>query len=138
MIDTNDTIDHGGENAEERAAIVAAVDGELRLLDPDVRVSAEAPRLFDPEFVEVGASGRRWTYEEMLAALPTLHGTGADSPRIEASGMRGVLLAPHLVHLTYETEIAGRRARRSSIWRKGGGDTGWRLYYHQGTPVSGV
>ncbi len=49
--------------------------------------------------------------------------------------MRGVLLAPDLVHLTYESVIAGRRARRSSLWRKGEGDTGWRLYYHQGTPV---
>ncbi|MGW5422197.1 nuclear transport factor 2 family protein [Streptomyces sp. NPDC003943] len=131
-------MDHGRENAETRAAIAAAVDGELRLLDADVRASADAPRLFDPEFIEVGASGRRWTYEEMVAALPTLHRTGADSHRIEASGMRGVLLAPGLVHLTYETEIDGRRARRSSIWRQGEGDAGWRLYYHQGTPVSGA
>ncbi|MFF0753173.1 DUF4440 domain-containing protein [Streptomyces sp. NPDC004267] len=126
-----------GANAEERAAIAAAVEGELRLLDAEVRASADAPRLFDPEFVEIGASGRRWTYEEMVEALPTLDGSGADSPRIEASGMRGVLLAPDLVHLTYETEIAGRRARRSSIWRRGAGDAGWRMYYHQGTPVSG-
>ncbi|MFF0431420.1 DUF4440 domain-containing protein [Streptomyces sp. NPDC004327] len=126
-----------GVSAEERAAIAAAVEGELRLLDAEVRASADAPRLLDPEFVEIGASGRRWTYEEMVEALPTLDGSGADSPRIEASGMRGVLLAPDLVHLTYETEIAGRRARRSSIWRRGAGDAGWRMYYHQGTPVSG-
>lgn len=70
----------------------------------------------------------------MVAALPTLHG-GAESPHIEASGMRGVLLAPDLVHLTYEGVIAGRRARPSSLWRRGEGDTGWRLYYHRGTPV---
>ncbi|MEU9581629.1 nuclear transport factor 2 family protein [Streptomyces chilikensis] len=127
MVDT-------AENSEERAAIAAAVDGELRLHDPVVRVSAVGVGLFDPEFVEIGASGRRWTYEEMVAALPTLHG-GADSPRIEVFGMRGVLLAPGLVHLTYESVIAGRRARRSSLWRKGGGEAGWRLYYHQGTPV---
>ncbi|MEU1180736.1 DUF4440 domain-containing protein [Streptomyces sp. NPDC005820] len=124
MIDTD-------ENLEEQAAIAAAKDGELRLHDP---ASAVGARLFDPEFVEVGASGRRWTYEEMVAALPTLHG-GAESPRIEVSGMRGVLLAPDLVHLTYESVIGGRRARRSSLWRKGEGDTGWRLYYHQGTLV---
>lgn len=132
MIDTSQST---GGTAEERAAIAAAVDGELRLHDPAVRASAEGVRLFDPEFVEIGASGRRWTYEEMVAALPTLHGTGADSRPIEASRMRGVLLAPDLVHLTYETVIDGRRARRSSLWRKGGGDAGWRLYYHQGTPV---
>ncbi|MFF6776662.1 DUF4440 domain-containing protein [Streptomyces sp. NPDC012637] len=127
MIDTTDS-------PEARAAIAAATDGERRLHDPAVRNSDDGVRLFDPEFVEVGASGRRWTYDEMVAALPTLHG-GADGPRIEVSGMRGVLLAPDLVHLTYESVIAGRRARRSSLWRKGPGGTGWRLYYHQGTPV---
>ncbi|MFF4560654.1 DUF4440 domain-containing protein [Streptomyces sp. NPDC001435] len=127
MIDTDG-------NPEEQVAIAAAKDGELRLHDPAVRASVVGVRLFDPEFVEVGASGRHWTYGEMVAALPTLHG-GADSQRIEVSGMRGVLLASDLVHLTYESVIGGRRARRSSLWRKGEDDTGWRLYYHQGTPV---
>ncbi|MFI8966029.1 DUF4440 domain-containing protein [Streptomyces sp. NPDC053493] len=119
----------------EQAAIAAAIDGELRLLDPAVRLSAtEARRLFDPAFTEVGASGRRWTYEEMLAALPELEGSAEDGPRIKPSRMRGELLAPGLVHLTYETVVEGRRARRSSIWRQVD-DAAWRLYYHQGTPV---
>ncbi|MGW7309919.1 DUF4440 domain-containing protein, partial [Streptomyces sp. NPDC054835] len=44
----------------EQEAIAAALAGELRLMDPAARVSAaEARRLLDPEFVEVGASGRR-------------------------------------------------------------------------------
>lgn len=121
----------------EKDAIAAALAGELRLLDPAARVSAaEARRLLDPEFVEVGASGRRWTYEEMLAALPGLDGGTEDGPRFEPSGLRGVLLAPGLVHVTYETLIDGRRARRSSLWRKGEGEAGWRMYYHQGTPVA--
>ncbi|MFF5970175.1 DUF4440 domain-containing protein [Streptomyces sp. NPDC012769] len=123
-------------DSRENAAIAAAIDGELRLLDPAVRADpSEARRLHDPEFTEVGASGRRWTYDEMLAALPELDGSAADGPRFEASAMRGVLLAPGLVHLTFETLYEGRRARRSSIWRKGEGEAGWRLYYHQGTPV---
>ncbi|MFB7861107.1 DUF4440 domain-containing protein [Streptomyces sp. NPDC056069] len=129
-------------NAGEHDAIAAAMDGELRLMDPAVRVSAaEARDLLDPEFVEVGASGRRWTYEEMLAALPGMDGGAEDGPRYEPSGMRGVLLAPGLVHLTYETVIDGRRARRSSIWRAAGAGNEpgagarWRLYHHQATPV---
>ncbi|MCX4710794.1 nuclear transport factor 2 family protein [Streptomyces griseus] len=114
----------------------AAIDGELRLLDPAVRLSRSlAATLLDPEFVEVGASGRRWTYEEMVAALPDLEGGGADGPRFEPSGMTGVVLAPGLVHLTYETVVGGERARRSSLWRRRAGETAWRLYYHQGTPV---
>lgn len=113
----------------------AAIAGELSLLDPAVRSSAEAVRLFDPEFVEVGASGRHYTYEEMVAGLRTDPGSSADGPRYEPSAITGVLLAPGLVHLTYETCFDGHRARRSSLWRKQGEETGWRMYYHQGTPV---
>ncbi|MFE5616914.1 DUF4440 domain-containing protein [Streptomyces sp. NPDC056470] len=106
-------------------------------MDPEVRTSrAEARQLLDPEFVEVGASGRRWSYEEMLAELPAMTGNSAQGPRYEPSGMTGVVLAPGVVHLTYETEVEGRRARRSSLWRRSSdAGAGWRMYYHQATPV---
>lgn len=110
--------------------------GELRLMDPGVRTSRElAAQLLDPEFVEVGASGRRWSYEQMLAELPDMAGNSENGPRYEPSDMTGVVLAPGLVHLTYETVIGGRRARCSSLWRKRGEETGWQMYYHQATPV---
>ncbi|WP_439900787.1 DUF4440 domain-containing protein [Streptomyces somaliensis] len=61
--------------------VAAAVAGELRLLEPAVRTSREeAARLLDPEFTEVGASGRRWTREEMLAELPAMEGGGGGRP----------------------------------------------------------
>ena len=83
--------------AEEAASVSAAIEGELRLMDPAVRSSrAEVMRLLDPEFTEVGASGRRYMYE---------------------------------------TRFDGRRALRSSLWRKHDDRTGWRMYYHQGTPI---
>ncbi|MFF8592395.1 DUF4440 domain-containing protein [Streptomyces sp. NPDC015220] len=113
-----------------------AIAGELRLMDPGVRASRSlARRLLDPEFVEVGASGRRWTYDEMLAAMPEMDGATDSGPRYEPSRFTGVLLAPGLVHLTYETTLEGNRARRSSLWRKQGASTTWRMYYHQATPV---
>ncbi|MCQ9178896.1 nuclear transport factor 2 family protein [Streptomyces sp. IBSBF 2953] len=113
-----------------------AIAGELALLDPAVRASrARFGRLLDPEFVEVGSSGRRYTYEDMLAWLPDHPGGSPDGPRREPSSIEAVVLAPGLVHLTYETDFDGRRARRSSLWRKRGEETGWRMYYHQGTPV---
>ncbi|MFJ9886074.1 DUF4440 domain-containing protein [Streptomyces sp. NPDC091287] len=122
--------------SQEHEDVSAAIDGELRLMDPAVRLSRSiAETLLDPEFVEIGASGRRWTYEEMLIALPDLDGGGADSPRYEPSGMTGVVLGPGLVHLTYETVIGGDRARRSSLWRRRAGEASWRMYYHQATPV---
>ncbi|MET8644319.1 DUF4440 domain-containing protein [Streptomyces sp. NPDC004675] len=112
-----------------------AIAGELLLMDPDVRASRErAGRLLDPEFVEVGGSGRR-TYESMLTELAGLAGSAEDGPRYEPSEISGVLLAPGLVHLTFETMLGERRTRHSSIWRKGEGAAGWRMYYHQATRV---
>lgn len=105
-------------------------------MDPGVRSSRTLARqLLDPEFTEVGASGRRWTYDEMLAALPGMDGAVGSGPRYEPSAFTGVLLAPGLVHLTYETELDGNRARRSSLWRRQGANEPWRMYYHQATPV---
>ncbi|MFJ9621130.1 DUF4440 domain-containing protein [Streptomyces sp. NPDC101181] len=124
--------------SQENTDVNAAINAELRLLEPAVRSSrSSAQQLLDPEFTEIGASGRRWTYEEMLDALPGLDGGDGDRPRVEASGMTGTVLAPGVVHLTYETLAGGRRTRRSSLWRKRTGEPGatWRLYYHQGTPV---
>ncbi|MFE9926226.1 DUF4440 domain-containing protein [Streptomyces sp. NPDC005774] len=119
-------------NGDVREAITA----ELRLMDPAVRAShLLAAALLDPEFVEVGASGRRYTHAEMAAELPDHPGGSVDGPVYEPSEISGVLLAPGLVHLTYETRFDGRRARRSSLWRKRDEGTGWRMYYHQGTPV---
>ncbi|MEU0673530.1 DUF4440 domain-containing protein [Streptomyces sp. NPDC006172] len=113
-----------------------AIRGELSLLDPAVRSSrVRYQRLFDPEFVEVGTSGRRYTYDEMMAELPDHAGSTAEGPRYDPSAITGVVLAPGLVHLTFETIFDGRRSRRSSIWRKQDEATGWRMYYHQGTPV---
>ncbi|MFI7498492.1 DUF4440 domain-containing protein [Streptomyces sp. NPDC049687] len=113
-----------------------AIAGELALTDPAVRASRDAfERLLDPEFVEVGTSGRRYTYEEMLVWLPEHAGGSRGGPRLEPSAITGVLLAPGLVHLTYETDFEGRRARRGSLWRKQNEETGWRMYYHQATPV---
>jgi hypothetical protein len=113
-----------------------AIAGELQLMDPRVRASRQrAGELLDPEFVEVGGSGRRLTYEAMLAELPDHPGSSTDGPRYEPSEISGVLLAPGLAHLTYEALLGERRTRHSSIWRKQDQGTGWRMYYHQATRV---
>ncbi len=113
-----------------------AIAGELQLMDPHVRASRHrAAQLLDPEFVEVGGSGRRWTYEAMLAELPDHPGSSADGLRYEPSEISGVLLAPGLVHLTFETTLGERRTRHSSIWRLRDRATGWRMYYHHATRV---
>ncbi len=113
-----------------------AIEGELALMDPAVRSSrSEAVRLLDPEYVEVGDSGRHYTYEHMLAWLPEHAGSVTDGPRYRPSAITGIVLAPGLVQLRYETDFDGRRARRTSLWRKRDEETGWRMFYHQGTLV---
>lgn len=122
------------ESAVAEQAVQAAIDRELRLLDPEVRASpARVLELLDPEFVEFGASGRRWDVESVLEVT----GGGSVSPDspVKVSQMAGVLLAPGVVHLTYFADNQGRRAWRSSVWRLTA--AGWRMYFHQGTSAAG-
>ena len=109
------------------------VEAELSLLRPDVRSSAQAVEaLLDPDFVEVGASGRRWDRPSMVAALGSSEIT--DPEPIQATEVAGVQLADDLVHVTYVSRrTGGTPVRRSSLWRRTDGT--WRLYYHQGTPA---
>ncbi|MFJ4714490.1 DUF4440 domain-containing protein [Streptomyces sp. NPDC088785] len=126
---------HAPEAVPQHPDVTEAIVRERRLHDPSVRRSGpRVEALLDPDFVEVGASGRRWTYAEMVAALPTLHGSGEHSTPITAALFEGAVLAPGIVHLTYETRIEDRRARRSSIWRRDAAGE-LRLYHHQATPV---
>ncbi|MEF9907336.1 nuclear transport factor 2 family protein [Streptomyces sp. P9-A2] len=109
----------------------AAIEAELKLLDPEVRRSPRrVGALLHPEFVEVGASGRVWDRDAITALLVGEHASG--DPTGTVSRMKAVQLAPDTVHLTYDTDHNGRRAHRSSLWRRTGGD--WLLYFHQGTP----
>ncbi|MEU2618036.1 DUF4440 domain-containing protein [Streptomyces sp. NPDC007157] len=122
--------------SDESAQVEAAIAGELRLMDPEVRASRElAGELLDPEFVEVGASGHRYTYEQALGGLPDRTGASKGGPRYEPSGMTGVVLAPGLVQLTFEARLGDRRTRHSSLWRRRDGESGWRMYYHHATVV---
>ncbi|PCG86260.1 DUF4440 domain-containing protein [Streptomyces sp. WZ.A104] len=119
--------------SEPSPAVAAAIEGELRLLDPAVRACAGLlAELLHPEFQEIGSSGRLWNRETIIASL-----TAEDAPLpgpLTASRMRGAQLCPDLVHLTFDTESKGLRSHRSSLWRLA--PEGWRLYFHQATPFS--
>ncbi|MFJ4572516.1 DUF4440 domain-containing protein [Streptomyces sp. NPDC088846] len=119
--------------SEPSPAVAAAVEGELRLLDPVVRASAELlSQVLHPEYREIDSSGRVWDRDTMIASL-----TGDDAPHpgpLTASRMRGDQLDDQLVHLTYDTEAKGNLAHRSSLWRLTGTD--WLLYFHQATPFA--
>ncbi|MFT4198201.1 MAG: DUF4440 domain-containing protein [Pseudoxanthomonas sp.] len=106
---------------------------ERRLLDPVVRTSAAALQaLLAPSFVEFGASGRRFDRTELLSLLP-----GEEDFVCSAGEFEAVMLAPDLVQLRYVSTLQCggtlRRARRSSLWQRD--TTGWRMLFHQGTPI---
>ncbi|MGI5429426.1 DUF4440 domain-containing protein [Streptomyces sp. CA-179760] len=118
---------------EHTPDVRAAIEGELALLTPEVRRSPElAGALLHPDFHEFGASGRHWDRAAVIASLA--ENTDLGSPPVVTSRMRGVQLAPDLVHLTFDTECDGRHAHRSSLWRRT--EAGWLLYFHQATPFS--
>ncbi|MCQ6551871.1 nuclear transport factor 2 family protein [Streptomyces sp. C10-9-1] len=111
-------------------AVGAAIEAELRLLDPAVRASPELlAELLHPEYEEYGTSGRLWTRASIMEALGERR-TPVPRP-IATSRMRGAQLAESVVHLTFDTESGGRRAHRSSVWRLTEGV--WLLYFHQAT-----
>lgn len=114
----------------EDASIDHVVALERRLLQPEVRASSgELMALLDPGFREVGASGRVWDRAGIVESLTRDGGCATPIPDEE---MEGTLLAEDLVLLTYVTDAGGRRAHRTSVWRRDA-DAGWRLLHHQGT-----
>jgi hypothetical protein len=105
---------------------------EGRLLQPTVRASATAlDALLDPEFQEIGASGRLWIRGDTIQALTR---DQQDIPTPIRDEMNCRRLTDHLVLLTYVSDESGRRARRTSLWRFDEG-AGWRLLHHQGTLI---
>ena len=123
-----------GATAERFAAdeqIAAAMAAEHESLSPECRADpARFERLLAPDFHEFGASGAEFGYEGTAARVAAA--TGPDDEPITVAGMRGWLLADGLVMLKYTTEVQGRRAHRTSLWRRAA--TGrWQIFHHQGT-----
>ncbi|MGW3210097.1 nuclear transport factor 2 family protein [Streptomyces sp. NPDC001135] len=117
---------------EREQDVQAAIAGEMRLLDPEVRASpARVLELLDPQFTEIGASGRWWDVESILTAMS---GSVSKESPVKVSDVTGTVVAPGVVHVTYFADNQGRRALRSSLWRLT--ETGWRMYFHQGTLAS--
>ena len=102
---------------------------ERELLSPAVRADpARLAQLLHPSFLEIGASGRRWTREEMIAALVASPDADVDVDELLAEHV-----APEVVLVTSRTRRGDAAARRSSLWVRVGGR--WLVRFHQGTPI---
>ena len=105
---------------------------ELRLLQAEPRRSAaQLQALLAEDFIEIGASGRRYDKAQTIAAVLVL--PLPQAVRIEDFQLR--LLSAELALVDYRLcRVEGARlvlSRRSSIWRQEA--QGWRLLHHQGT-----
>ena len=123
----------GHDSADEQIAEATAAEHES--LSPECRAdAARLGRLLAPDFHEFGASGAEYGYAgtaEMVAAA-----TSAGDQPITVANMRGWLLADGLVMLKYTSENKGRRANRTSLWRRTGAGH-WQMFHHQGTVTGG-
>ena len=119
----------GHDSADQQ--IAEAMAAERESLSPECRAdAARLGRLLAPDFHEFGASGAEYGYEgtaEMVAA-----DTAPDDEPITVENMRGWLLADGLVMLKYTSGHHGRRANRTSLWRRTGAGH-WQMFHHQGT-----
>jgi ribonuclease HI len=104
-------------------------DLELRLLDPAVRGErAAVEQLLDPDFRELGASGRIWDKQAVIELL-------AEEPgeRPVVQDLAAERLARDVVLVTYRARTPQRSSYRASVWVRDGDC--WRVRFHQGTPI---
>ncbi len=85
------------------------------------------------DFWEVGASGRRYSREYVLAELEKRYRHPV-ADEWETSDFHCRELAPDIYLLTYTLlQNRERKTRRSTIWQRTG--SGWKIVFHQGTIV---
>ena len=125
--------------AEQQAAapgpaeqqIAEAMAAEHESLSVECRTdAARLERLLAPDFHEFGSSGGEFGYAGTAARVAAA--THPEDAPIQVENMRGWLLADGLVMLKYTSEHLGRRANRTSLWRRTA-DGGWQIFHHQGT-----
>jgi len=105
---------------------------ELRLLTPEVRANPELlGALLSDDFIEVGASGRRFNKAQIIKDVLQQDSGG----KFTAKDFELKRLATDMAMLLYtgccETQGVCHYSRRCSIWQRQQGQ--WQVLYHQGT-----
>lgn len=95
---------------------------------------SEFERATAPEYWEVGASGRRYSWDFILRTLEQSPPVDASSAGWQSSDYGLRRLGPDTYLFTYTLRQAERLSRRATIWQIN--RDGWRILYHQGTVVS--
>ena len=96
--------------------------------------TADFENMMDSGFWEIGASGRRYSKEYVLAELEKRH-QHPHEDIWETSDFLCRELALDLYLLTYRLiQNKIRTTRRSTLWRRT--EVGWKVVFHQGTIVA--
>jgi len=110
---------------------------ELKCLEESLWISstrfdqAYMENVFALDFFEFGRSGRRYSREQCLKATP-----GEIKSKIPLEQFSIHEIDSNNVLVTYVSEVRNdivERANRSSLWSRT--SNGWRLRFHQGTPI---
>lgn len=94
---------------------------------------ADFERMTAADFREIGASGQCYSRAHVLDVLERRAPNPADHTWITRD-FHCRELGPDTYLLTYTLEQGERVSRRSTIWRRAGGD--WLIVFHQGTLVA--
>lgn len=130
-VTTRDLYLNGGM---DEPALTTVLDLERELQSPQARADEGRLRqLLAPDFAEIGASGRTWDRETILDLLRGESAEVATDP-IEVLDLRGRVLAPGVIQVSWDSRRGDRHARRTSIWCER--ETGWQQVHHQGTPFA--
>lgn len=107
---------------------------EIELLQPDVRKNTDRiNELLADDFIEFGASGNKYTKNDILEHLPKLA-----KAKYTIYDFSAVQISPDTILATYrvEKEIVASKEKsfslRSSLWQNRNGS--WQMFFHQGTP----
>lgn len=91
--------------------------------------------LLHPDFFEIGRSGKRYQRQQVIDALVA----ESCDPGIQSAEFALSMINENCALLTYRSwrlDEPDNQTLRSSLWVKRAGDaSGWRLLYHQGTPL---
>jgi len=88
--------------------------------------------MMDDAFWETGASGKRYSKDDVLSTLEVRHSKPHDDPW-QADDFYCQELGAETYLLTYTLRQQERLTRRATIWKRT--ESGWRIFYHQGTVV---
>jgi hypothetical protein len=94
---------------------------------------ADFERMTDPDYWEIGASGRRYSRPYVLDMLEARRGK-PEPAVLGTSDFQCRQLAADVYLLTYTLSQNERITRRATIWRRVQDD--WQIVFHQGTVVA--